>query len=133
MSSQEPGRADQHVPGRVGPLALLVLLQRGVDDLEVVEGRVLPQHGAGQHGEESVRARRGRDVVGHEPRRLFDLLLRVHRFKQARAEVVRRLCTVGLRHALGRHVQESVEVDTYRRVEHGAEEFDRRCALQRLV
>ena len=33
----------------------------------------------------------------------------------------------------GGHVQEAIEVDTDRRIEHGAQEFDRRCALQRLV
>ena len=133
VGGQEPGRSDQDVPARLGPPALLVLLKGRVDDLEVVEGGVLPQHGVGEDGQEAVRAWKGSDVVGHDACGLFDLPLRVHRLQQPRAQVLRGPCAVWLGNALGRHVQEAVKVDAYRRIKHGTQELDRRGALKRLV
>ena len=66
------------------------------------------------------------EVRGSELARLVDVLLAVEEARQLGQQRLRVGLRVRLRQARGRHVEEAIEVDAHRGVQHAAHEFGRR-------
>jgi hypothetical protein len=109
--------------GSLAPGSELVLSDGGFNGLDRVEVAVLAHESGAERGDELARVPAGVEEGGDELSGFCDLLLAVEQARKLSQQRVRVGVGVGGRQSRRRHIQEAVEMDAHRSVEHAAEEL----------